>query len=115
MAKKIKKLKSSLIFGLCPICRSELKEKNAYIIEKSGATAQYCVKCVSCSSNLLFSISLLNINTTATIGILTDVQKNDLELIKSKIEVSVDDVLEIHKYLENCHIGGKNLKSDSSQ
>lgn len=99
--RKVKKLKGAFIFGLCPICCSELKEESARVLEKKNATTQYCVTCVSCSSSLLFAVSLLNNNVTATIGILTDVQKDDLNLIKNSAQVSADDVLEIHKYLEN--------------
>lgn len=99
--KKVKKLKNAFIFGLCPICRSELKEENARVVGKKDATTQYCVGCACCSSSLLFTVSFLNSNVTATIGILTDAQKDDLELIKNSAQVSTDDVLEIHKYLEN--------------
>lgn len=100
MSRKGKQLKNALIFGLCPVCRKELKEHNAHILDKKSSVTQYCVKCVSCSSSVLLSVSSANSNITATLGILTDAQKSDFALIKENAPISADDVIEIHKSLE---------------
>jgi len=101
MSRKSKRIKNTFIFGLCPVCRVELKEKNAHIFDKKNAVTRYCVKCARCSSSVLLSVSSTNSNVTATLGILTDAQKSDFALIRDSAQISADDVLEIHKLLEN--------------
>lgn len=101
MSSKTKRFKNAFVFGSCPVCRKELNEKNAYVLKKVSAITQYCVKCGFCSSSLLLSVSSANSNMTTSIGILTDVKKGDFALMKSSEQISVDDVLEIHKLLEN--------------
>ncbi|HEY4518829.1 MAG TPA: hypothetical protein VJK01_00510 [Candidatus Paceibacterota bacterium] len=101
MSRKSKRIKNTFIFGLCPVCREELKEKNAHIFDKKNAVTRYCVKCARCSSSVLLSVSSTDSNVTATLGILTDAQKSDFSLIQDSAQISADDVLEIHKSLEN--------------
>lgn len=101
MSRKIKRVKNGVIFGSCPVCHKELKEKNAHILGEKNSIARYCVRCVFCSSSVLLSVSSANNNVTATIGILTDVQSGDFALIKNNTQISADDVIEIHKFLEN--------------
>ena len=100
MSKKSKRIKNMFIFGLCPVCRVELKEKNAHIFDKKNAVTRYCVKCARCSSSVLLSVSSMDSNVSATLGILTDAQKSDFSLIRDSAQISADDVLEIHKLLE---------------
>ena len=100
MSKKSKRIKNMFIFGLCPVCRVELKEKNAHIFDKKNAVTRYCVKCARCSSSVLVSVSSMDSNVSATLGILTDAQKSDFSLIRDSAQISTDDVLEIHKLLE---------------
>lgn len=98
MAKKATK---TIFLGLCPICRKKLQEKNLAVIDKSNATTLCCVKCVSCASSVLFTVASLEHNMITTVGILTDIQQQDITMLKSGAKVNYDDVLAMHAFLEN--------------
>ena len=98
MAKKETK---TIFFGLCPICRKKLHEKHLTIINKSKGATLCCVKCVFCASSLLFTVTSMEHNMITTVGILTDIQAQDIAMLKSGAKIDYDDVLAMHAYLEN--------------
>ncbi|OGD32216.1 hypothetical protein A3C91_02855 [Candidatus Azambacteria bacterium RIFCSPHIGHO2_02_FULL_52_12] len=97
MAKKATK---TIFLGLCPICRKKLHEKNLAIIDKSNVTTLCCVKCLSCESSVLFTVASQEHNMVTTVGILTDVQAQDIAMLKNGAKVDYDDVLAMHVFLE---------------
>lgn len=49
----------------------------------------------------MFTISSLEGGMVTTVGVLTDIQKEDLEMLKRKMPLDYDEVLDIHTYLES--------------
>lgn len=98
MAKKAAK---TIFLGSCPICRKRLQEKNLVIIDKNSSTTLCCVKCASCASSILFTIASLEHNMVTTVGILTDIQTQDILMLQGNEKVNYNDVLAIHAFLEN--------------
>lgn len=96
-----KKAVSTMFLGRCPICRKKLQDKNLSVIDKNDSATLCCVKCVSCESSVLFTVSSMDHNMITTVGILTDVQEQDLPLLKGDSKVSYDDVLALYAYLKN--------------
>ncbi len=91
----------TVFLGLCPVCHKKLKDNRLAIIDKSDDSALCCVTCVSCASSLMFEVSSLEGGMVTTVGILADIQEEDLRMLKTGAPVSSDDVLDLHTYLEN--------------
>jgi len=97
-----KKSFQSIFLGSCPVCKKKLKDENLNIIDKGEIATLCCVKCVYCLSSIMFTIaSSAQGGVLTTVGILTDIQPDDLDMIRSGMRVNADDVLEIHKFLTN--------------
>lgn len=90
----------TVFLGVCPVCRRKLRDELLSVIDKNDMYALCCVTCVSCLSSLMFTVSSLEGGMITTVGVLTDIQKEDLEMIKRKMPLSYDEVLDIHTYLE---------------
>lgn len=91
----------AVFLGVCPVCRRKLRDERLSIIDKNDLYALCCVTCVSCLSSLMFTISSLEGGMVTTVGVLTDIQKEDLEMLKRKMPLDYDEVLDIHTYLES--------------
>ncbi|MBI1755418.1 hypothetical protein HY250_00075 [Candidatus Azambacteria bacterium] len=91
----------TVFLGVCPVCRKKLRDEGLAIIDKNDAYALCCVTCVSCLSSLMFTVSSLEGGMVTTVGVLTDIQEKDLEMVKRKAALTHDDVLDIHAFLEN--------------
>lgn len=96
-----KKAVNTMFLGRCPICRKKLQEKNLSVIDKNDSATLCCVRCISCESSVLFTVSSMDHNMVTTVGILTDIQEQDIPLLKGDSKVSYDDVLALYAYLKN--------------
>lgn len=94
--------RKKMFLGACPICRKRLHERNVRIIDKDQDVALCCVRCSFCLSSFLFTVSPRREQETVTaIGVLSDIQEEDAEMVKKhSAPVTSDDVLAIHLYLE---------------
>ena len=91
---------NTIFLGMCPVCHKKLKDSRLVVIDKSDDSALCCVTCVSCASSLMFEVSSLEGGMVTTVGILADIQEEDLQMLKTSAPVSYDDVLDIHEYLQ---------------
>jgi|GEM_PF-2958312 len=87
--------------GVCPICRKKLQTKNSNIVNRSNSISLYCVECESCSSSVMLAVFSTKDGIITTMGILTDIQKKDTELIKSSEKITTDNVLALYDYINN--------------
>lgn len=95
------KNQKTVFLGVCPVCRRKLRDERLAIIDKNDVSALCCVTCVSCRSSLMFTVSSPEGGIVTTVGILTDVQAQDLDMLKRKAPISYNDVLDIHAFLES--------------
>jgi hypothetical protein len=105
MAKENKK---GSILGICPICRNKLKISNSSIVKKDNIATLYCVECKDCLSSVMITIFLSKDEIVTTMGILTDLQHKDMDLIKDSNPVTVDNVLNLCSYIKKYETTNKN-------
>ena len=94
-------LPSMFFLGTCPLCHKRLKDDTFSVIDKNATSILCYITCTSCLSSLLFTVSLQEEGMMTTIGVLTDIQKEDLDMIKKKIPLNYNDVLDMHTYFES--------------
>lgn len=97
MAKQM--IKSSFL-GTCPVCRNKFKSADAKIVSKNESASLYCVKCKECLSSATIAVFPADNGIITTMGILSDIQPQDMNLIEEKEAVSVDSVLSTYNYLK---------------
>ena len=85
--------------GVCPICRKKLKTSNSNIVNKSNLANLYCVECTECYSSVMLAVFTGKDGVITTMGILTDVQKKDMNLVKDSEKVTTDSVLALYDYI----------------
>ena len=73
------------------------------MIDKDEDVALCCVRCSFFLSSFLFTVSSKREQETITaVGVLTDIQEEDVDMVKKhSAPVNSDDVLAIHLYLES--------------
>jgi hypothetical protein len=88
-------------FGNCPHCATPLRQERALPVDKNTETITFHIDCVSCKSSILLTIQSGAPGLITTIGMPTDLTKGDLDRMKKTTRaITVDDVLELHTYLE---------------
>lgn len=58
------------------------------------------VDCAYCVSSVILAVSAAGMGLITTVGMLTDLTKEDAIHFKNTAPVSADDVLEIHNYFK---------------
>ncbi len=95
------KAKNSLfqIPEICPVCSHKFNKAEASIIGNKGNSIVIHITCQYCGVSMISNISLSD-SGVMTVGILTDLGKRDLDMLRSRSPISVDDIIEIHEYIE---------------
>lgn len=95
------KAKNSLfqIPETCPNCSHKFNKAEASIIGNKRDSVLIHITCPNCKISVISSISLSN-SGIMTVGMLTDLNKEDLSMLKSNNTITVDDVIDIHEYIE---------------
>jgi len=87
--------------GSCPSCETGFGSRNASVIKKKPDMSHIYAQCPNCKSSVSVFVFRSRIGFVTTVGILTDMQKEDILRLKRVRPISADDVLELHKILEN--------------
>lgn len=93
--------KSDRYLGNCPICSKKFRVASVFVLEKEGGMETLYVECVKCATSVILGIMKNAPGIVTTIGMLTDMRREDIERMKDFPPLTSDDVLEVHKYLEN--------------
>ena len=88
--------------GNCPICNTKFRPHKASSIDKMGNTEIVYAECPKCASSVILGISKNAPGLVTTVGMLTDMNREDIDRIRDLPPLTADDVLEVHKYLEKC-------------
>ena len=72
----------------------------ARVLGEEGETHLLHVRCRSCS-NAMLALVLVTKAGVSSVGLVTDLSYDDVVRFQSSPKVSVDDVLDLHKMLEN--------------
>ncbi|MBD3300201.1 MAG: hypothetical protein GF347_02510 [Candidatus Moranbacteria bacterium] len=84
---------------VCPSCSSKYEQSKVNVINNSSETIVVHVTCPNCKTSVISNISINNMRVMA-VGMLTDLEKKDLKLIRKKTAIDVDDVIEMHELIE---------------
>ena len=99
-----RKSDNSIFLGTCPVCKKKLKDDDMAVVDESRAVALCYVRCKSCLSSVMFTVTSGAENGVLTaVGILTDIQPDDLEMIRAAKKIDADYVLDVHKFLKKNH------------
>ncbi|MBD3244427.1 MAG: hypothetical protein GF335_00340 [Candidatus Moranbacteria bacterium] len=83
----------------CPNCNKKYSKAKVNVLNNQEGNIIVHITCPNCLSSVISSISLAGPKITA-LGMLTDVDKNDLNLFYKKEMVTYDDVIDMHETLE---------------
>lgn len=83
----------------CPLCNTEYQSDRAEIIEEKEGEALIYVECLKCKSSIVATVMFGGVGLVA-IGLVTDLNKNDIEKFKEAPPISSDEMLEVYKVLK---------------
>ncbi len=84
----------------CPMCDFKYDgKKNIKIIDKKDGMVTFYLNCDRCKSSLIVAVMIEAFGVTS-VSVMTDIVENDLKKINGDL-IKYDDVLEVHKFLEN--------------
>jgi len=83
----------------CPMCDFKYDKSSIKVIDKKDGIMVLYLNCRQCKSSVAMAIMIETFGITS-ISIMTDVVEDDIKKIDSGF-IKCDDVLEIHKFLEN--------------
>ena len=86
--------------GNCSVCGEAFKPRNAHLLSRDPELSHVYTQCSECKSSSITFVLKSTMGFITTIGMLTDMTKSDIERFKGKKPISADDVLELHKSLE---------------
>ncbi|MEK7453057.1 MAG: hypothetical protein AAB614_02370 [Patescibacteria group bacterium] len=104
MAKKDTK---NSFLSVCPICRNKLKINDSNAINNRDFSYLYCVECRVCLSFIMLAVFPMKDGVVTTMGMLTDLQKKDIDLIKDSEFITEDNVLALYDYINNSSNSNK--------
>lgn len=101
---------NNIFLGACPVCKKKLNDQYLNVIEKQESAVLCCAECAHCRSSIIFSVSYIQNNIITSIGMLTDIQPEDMEIIRAGKNINADDVLAIHQFFKEKHYENKSDK-----
>ena len=85
----------------CPLCKKEYGNFNITILDQKKGKATLHLTCDYCqTASLVFVIA--NQNGILSLGMVTDVTKEEAKRAMNREAVSVDEVVEIYQYLKKA-------------
>ncbi|MFA6096918.1 MAG: hypothetical protein WC788_04815 [Candidatus Paceibacterota bacterium] len=88
------------IMSKCPMCDFKYEKDNIRIIEKKEGLITLYMNCTQCKSSLMMVIMTGALGITS-VSTMTDIVEDDIERISGN-SIDYDDVLEMHRFLEEC-------------
>jgi len=87
------------IMTRCQMCNSKYKSSDAKVIDKKDGAITLYLNCKKCKTSIIMII-MANILGITSISAITDIAEDDFGSISANY-IEYDDVLEVHKFLEN--------------
>jgi len=88
------------IISFCPVCNAKYNPIEAKVLEEKDEAHLVHIKCRRCQSNVVALILTSNLGISS-MGIVTDLDSEDVIKFKSSKAVSADDVIDIYKILQS--------------
>lgn len=90
------------LVSFCPVCETRYNPMEARLLGEQGETHLLHVQCRKCQHSIL-AIVLVNQVGVSSVGLLTDLSYDDVVRMKAQPQVSVDDVIEVHRLFQSIH------------
>ncbi len=92
------------LVSFCPVCETRYHPMQARVLAGRGETQLLHVQCRKCQNSIL---ALVQVNQAgaSSVGLLTDLCYEDVVRFRTSPTVTIDDVIEIHRFL-----GGSQLE-----
>lgn len=87
----------------CSVCKAGYGFGKGEVIEKKDNFLSVYLRCPKCESALVASILFGTIGGVVITAMLTDLKMEDIKKLKKASPISADDVIEIHKELEEIN------------
>lgn len=88
------------LISYCPMCSKHYNTRQVEVVEESDSYHFVHVVCEHCQGMILALVVTGNTGISS-MGIVTDLTKEDAKKFKDNEEISVDDVLKIHTWLSD--------------
>lgn len=86
--------------GRCPFCQAKFGDNDALVILKENESTLLHVDCKFCKSSVILNVIEKRGDYITTVGIMSDLIKDDILRFKNKPEISYEEVIELHKFLK---------------
>ncbi len=83
------------LISTCPICETRYHPTQARLLGRDGETHVFHVQCRKCHHSILACV-LVNTVGSSSIGLLTDLDSDDVLAFRANANVSMNDVIESH-------------------
>ncbi|MBU1164954.1 hypothetical protein KKA15_05360 [Patescibacteria group bacterium] len=87
------------IISFCPVCNAKYNPVEAKVLEEKEEAHLLHITCKKCQSNVVALILTSNLGISS-MGIVTDLNSEDVLKFKSSKAVDADDVINIYKILQ---------------
>lgn len=88
------------LVSYCPLCETRYNPMQARLVDEDGDTHLLHVTCKKCE-NAILALVLVNEDGASSVGLITDLVYEDVLKFQNNREISIDDVLEMHQFLES--------------
>lgn len=88
------------ILGHCPVCNLGYEDEAVEVLRRNERITVVHASCVRCGSAAILTVFSGVLGTVTTMGMLTDLAREDIERFWNAPTISVDDVLVAHTLLE---------------
>ncbi|PIS05579.1 MAG: hypothetical protein COT81_00250 [Candidatus Buchananbacteria bacterium CG10_big_fil_rev_8_21_14_0_10_42_9] len=83
------------VISVCPVCNTKYNPIKAQVLEEQDGAHLVYIKCNKCHSSIIVLV-MTNSLGVSSVGLVTDLNGEDVLKFKSSDSVSVDDVIEMH-------------------
>lgn len=83
----------------CPNCVQKYDQAKVNVLNSGKDNIIIHITCPNCKTSVISNISVNNMRVVA-VGMLTDLSKEDLFLLRKSQIVNIDDVIEMHEFIE---------------
>ena len=82
----------------CPVCRSRYNPLEAKVVDENASAHLLHVRCKRCHSAIL-ALILTNPFGISSVGLVTDLDSQEIGRFKEAVSITEDDVLNLYQYL----------------
>jgi len=86
------------LVSFCPVCETRYNPMEARLLAEQGETHLLHIQCRKCRHSIL-ALVLVNHVGASSVGLLTDLSYEDVFRVKEAQAVTLDDVIEVHRFL----------------